>query len=162
MRRSQRGPGRGVFHSPRVPVRHCCRIWLYGIKHAARGGVCVVAEPVALLAGPAGPVPLAVRGLAAVLARAGPAGGGGQYARWQRARRLRGLVLILGVLVCIPVSGNGRRTGSTTRKNRDHPALGLHGTTPRYHVLSGVDGLAAVVIDWAGGARWSCRAAWRN
>ncbi|MBV8539066.1 MAG: hypothetical protein JO364_20435 [Pseudonocardiales bacterium] len=51
-----------------------CRIRLYGIKHAASGGADV-AESVVLRACPLGPVPLAARGLAAVLARAGPAGG---------------------------------------------------------------------------------------
>jgi hypothetical protein len=51
----------------------CCRIFLYGIKHAARGGADV-AESVVLLACPTGPIPLAARGLPAVLARAGPGG----------------------------------------------------------------------------------------
>jgi hypothetical protein len=43
---------------------------------AAYGGAGV-AKSVVLLACPAGPVPLAARGLAAVLARAGPAGARG-------------------------------------------------------------------------------------
>jgi hypothetical protein len=43
------------------------------LKRAACVGA-VVAEFVVLLACPLGPVPLAARGLAAVLARAGPAG----------------------------------------------------------------------------------------
>ena len=51
----------------------CCRIWLYGIKHAAYGGVDM-AESVVLVRCPLVPIPLAARGLAAVLARAGPAG----------------------------------------------------------------------------------------
>jgi hypothetical protein len=62
----------------------CCRIWLYGIKRAAVGGAGV-AGSVGSLACPAGPIPLAARGLAAVLARAGPAGGGSCQAavhRW--------------------------------------------------------------------------------
>src|SRR2546423_1061620 len=47
----------------------CCRIWLlYGIKSDVPGVRC-------LLACPAGPDPLAARGLPAVLARADPAGG---------------------------------------------------------------------------------------
>src|SRR6476619_7737996 len=47
-----------------------------GFKHAACGGADV-AESVVLLACPAEPVPLAARGLAAVLARASPAGAPG-------------------------------------------------------------------------------------
>jgi hypothetical protein len=50
-----------------------CRINLYGIKRAACGGADM-AEFVVLLTCPHGPIPLAARGLAAVLARAGPAG----------------------------------------------------------------------------------------
>jgi hypothetical protein len=53
----------------------CCRIGLYGIKRAACGGADV-AQFVVLLTCPLGPVPLAARGLAAVLARAVPAGAG--------------------------------------------------------------------------------------
>ena len=43
---------------------------------AAYGGA-TLAESIVLLTCPAGPIPLAARGLAAVLARAGPAGAGG-------------------------------------------------------------------------------------
>jgi hypothetical protein len=50
-----------------------CRIPLYGIKRAACGGADV-AELVVLLTCPLGPIPLAARGLAAVLARVDPAG----------------------------------------------------------------------------------------
>jgi hypothetical protein len=50
-----------------------CRIPLYEIKRTAYGGADV-AEFIALPACPLGPIPLAARGLAAVLARAGPAG----------------------------------------------------------------------------------------
>jgi hypothetical protein len=49
----------------------CCRISLYRIKRAAYGDADV-AELVTLVACPLGPIPLAARGLAAVLARAGP------------------------------------------------------------------------------------------
>jgi hypothetical protein len=55
-----------------------------GIKRAARGGAAV-AEAVVRLACPLGPVPLAARGLAAVLARAVPAGGGGHSSTVVRA-----------------------------------------------------------------------------
>jgi hypothetical protein len=54
----------------------CCRINLYGDQGAAYGGA-EVAEFGALLTCPLGPIPLAARGLAAVLARAGPAGARG-------------------------------------------------------------------------------------
>jgi hypothetical protein len=43
------------------------------IKHAAYGGADV-SESLVLLVCPLGPIPLAARGLAAVLARVGPAG----------------------------------------------------------------------------------------
>ena len=46
---------------------------LWDFKHAASGGAHM-AEFVVLLACPLGPIPLAARGLPAVLARAGPAG----------------------------------------------------------------------------------------
>src|SRR5436305_11988286 len=45
---------------------------------------------------PGGPAPRAARGLAAVLARAGPAGGGGRCMHRLRARRRSGLVPISG------------------------------------------------------------------
>jgi hypothetical protein len=62
-------------YAPLSPRSHrvCCRIILYGIKRAAYGDADG-AEFVVLLACPLGPIPLAARGLAAVLARAGPAG----------------------------------------------------------------------------------------
>jgi hypothetical protein len=50
-----------------------CRIPLYGIKHAAYGDADV-AKFVVQLAVPAGPGPLAARGLSAVLARTRPGG----------------------------------------------------------------------------------------
>jgi hypothetical protein len=58
----------------------CCRIWLYGVKHAAYGGANVRDVCASPLTGQSG-LPLAARGLAAVLARAGPAGGGGRCAQ---------------------------------------------------------------------------------
>jgi hypothetical protein len=48
-----------------------------------------VAELRCFLACPTGPVPLAARGLEAVLARAGPVGGGGRCAQRQPTRWLR-------------------------------------------------------------------------
>jgi hypothetical protein len=50
----------------------CCRITLYGIKRAACGGAAWLS--CRFVYGPRGPIPLAARGLAAVLARVGPAG----------------------------------------------------------------------------------------
>jgi hypothetical protein len=54
---------------------------LNGFKRAACGGADV-AESVALLMCPLGPIPLAARGLTAVLARAGPAGGDSRQRRF--------------------------------------------------------------------------------
>jgi hypothetical protein len=66
----QVGPDQAVRanRSPR-----CCRIAFTGFKHAACGGVGM-AESVVLVACPLVPIPLAARGLAAVLAGVGPAG----------------------------------------------------------------------------------------
>src|SRR5262249_52439274 len=58
-----------------------CRIRLYGIKSAACGGADVRPSRV-----PAGPIPLAARGLAAVLARAGAAG---TVRKWTPAEQTR-------------------------------------------------------------------------
>jgi hypothetical protein len=63
-------------HVPPSATQHMyCRTWPYGIKRAAYGSASVVwlVSPVAF---PLGPNPLAARGLAAVLARAGPAKSG--------------------------------------------------------------------------------------
>ena len=60
----------------RFITQRCCRIPLYGIKTppaAARRWLGLLP----LLACPPGPIPLAARGLAAVLARAGPTGARG-------------------------------------------------------------------------------------
>lgn len=64
---------RPSLRGPCCVFRVCCRITLYWIKRAACGGADV-AGFVVLLACPLGPIPLAARGLTAVLARAGPAG----------------------------------------------------------------------------------------
>jgi hypothetical protein len=58
------------------------------LKRAACGGADM-AEFVVLLACPLGPIPLAARGLAAVLARAGPAGARGRRQAGAAAQRRR-------------------------------------------------------------------------
>ena len=58
----------------------------------------------AYLACPSGPAPLAARGLAAVLARAGPAGGGGRCVQWQLAWWLCSPVFDSAGLAEIPYS----------------------------------------------------------
>jgi hypothetical protein len=80
--RDSTGVGSGVL--PNLPL------WVQG----AASGVADVAESVVQLelVCPAGPVPLAARGLAAVLARASPAGGGGRCVLGQGAWWLHGLV----------------------------------------------------------------------
>jgi hypothetical protein len=67
----------GVALLSHCVTRVCCRISLYGIKRATSGGAghgCVRPPPRLR----AGPIPLAARGLTAVLARADPPGAGGQ------------------------------------------------------------------------------------